>query len=146
MKLLRHFVIAAAVGLALAAGAGTASAGEKPCIGCGLGGKPPLAPGTLFQGGGIHKPKLPAFQAAPWYLYWPYDGHFMTPAPVSGPFYGPPLTGNFPVNPYFPGPAGAVGFGSAGYGFGHGIPGGAAPVPGLMPAPGAPGVPPAPNR
>lgn len=56
------------------------------------------------------KPKLPVFQAAPWYNYWPYDGHFLTPAPISGQFYGPPMTGNFPVNPYFPG-AGYAGFG-----------------------------------
>ncbi len=27
---------------------------------------------------------LPVFQAAPWYLYWPYDGHFLTPAPMYG--------------------------------------------------------------
>jgi hypothetical protein len=53
--------------------------------------------------------QLPAFQAAPWYLYWPYDGHFMTPAPVHAPFYGPPTGGNFPVNPYFPSPAGYYG-------------------------------------
>jgi hypothetical protein len=67
------------------------------------------------------------FQAAPWYNYWPYDGHFLTPAPVNGQFYGPPLTGNFPVNPYFPGPAGPAGFGP--------IPGG--PPPGVMiPPPG----------
>lgn len=128
MKLLRTFAIAGSAALALAVGAGTASAWEKPCIGCGKGGKPGLTPSTLFQGGWGHK-NLPVFQAAPWYLYWPYDAHFLTPAPVSGPFYGPPLTGNFPVNPYFPGPAGAVGFGAAGYGFGHGIPGGAPPVP-----------------
>lgn len=129
MKLLRYFVIAAATGLALGAGAGIAGAFEKPCIGCGGGfggkhggGKPPITPGTLFDGGLFHKQKLPAFQAAPWYLYWPYDAHFLTPAPVNGPFYGPPLPGNFPVNPYFPGPAGFAGYG-------HGIPGG--PPPGL---------------
>jgi hypothetical protein len=57
---------------------------------------------TLF---GCHKGPQPTFQAAPWYLYWPYDGHFMTPAPVQGAFYGPPTAGNFPVNPYYPGPA-----------------------------------------
>lgn len=65
------------------------------------------------------KPKLPVFQAAPWYNYWPYDGHFLTPAPVNGQFYGPPMTGNFPVNPFFPGP----GLG----GFGGPIPGGPPP-------------------
>ena len=140
MKMLRSFVIAASAGLALAASAGTASAWEKPCFGCGHGlfghgGKPGHTPTTLFDGGHFNK-KQPVFQAAPWYLYWPYDAHFLTPAPVSGPFYGPPLTGNFPVNPYFPGPAGAAGFGHAGFGFGHGIPGG--PPPGGVPIPNLP--------
>ena len=111
----------------------------RPAAGCatcghgkfGLGGKfgnkVPPQPAALFDFGQLfhRKPQLPVFQAAPWYNYWPYDGHFLTPAPVSGPFYGPPMTGNFPVNPYFPGPAGAMGFGP--------IPGG--PPPGLM-APG----------
>jgi hypothetical protein len=104
-----------------------------------FGGQPPTTLArTLFQGNGQHTPshtpfrnlanyfqpkqKLPAFQAAPWYNYWPYDAHFLTPAPISGPFYGPPLTGNFPVNPYFPGPAYPVG------GYGQGIPGGPPPV------------------
>lgn len=57
----------------------------------------------------LHKPNLPVFQAAPWYQYWPYDAHFLTPAPISGPFYGPPMTGNFPVNPYFPHPVAPAG-------------------------------------
>ncbi len=43
----------------------------------------------------------------------PTNAHFLTPAAVAGPFYGPPLTGNFPVNPYFPGPAAPVGYGPA---------------------------------
>jgi hypothetical protein len=85
---------------------------------------------TLFQGNLLNifhkqKPQLPVFQAAPWYNYWPYDGHFLTPAPVSGPFYGPPLTGNFPVNPYFP--AGYQGWGP--------IPGGPPPAPLMGPPP-----------
>jgi hypothetical protein len=42
--------------------------------------------------------------AAPWYLYWPYDAHFMTPAPMQGAFYAPPMMGNYPVQPYFPTP------------------------------------------
>ncbi|HEY1188629.1 MAG TPA: hypothetical protein VGE74_13330 [Gemmata sp.] len=118
MKLLRSFTIAAGVVLALAVTADLARAGDKPCHSCGghggfgsrlaglggnLGGAPPRA---LF--GGSHKQPLPAFQAAPWYNYWPYDAHFLTPAPVSGAFYGPPMTGNFPVNPYFP----AAGYGA----------------------------------
>lgn len=48
---------------------------------------------------------LPVFQAAPWYLYWPYDAHFQTPAPIFGAYYAPPIGGNFPVQPYFPAPA-----------------------------------------
>jgi hypothetical protein len=50
-----------------------------------------------FHGGG-HAPKL---QAAPWYVYWPYNGHFMTPAPMAAPFVPPPAMGGM-VNPYFP--------------------------------------------
>src|SRR5438552_4017827 len=100
MKLLRYFALAAAAGLAVAADAGTARAGDPGCASCGHGGlgagKAVPPPTTLFggfQGGNLFKKqKLPAFQAAPWYQYWPYDGHFLTPAPVSGPFYGPPLT------------------------------------------------------
>lgn len=127
---LRYMVIAAAAVLALAASAETAKA-DWGCSGpgCGQPRNPTLA-SALFKPHGrhpgvnlnsLHQHKLPVFQAAPWYNYWPYDGHFLTPAPVSGPFYGPPMTGNFPVNPYFPGPGGAAGFG-------HGIPGG--PLPG----------------
>lgn len=47
---------------------------------------------------------LPAFQAAPWYLYWPYNGHFQTPAPLYGQFYAPPGMqgyGGGMTNPYF---------------------------------------------
>lgn len=54
----------------------------------------------FFHGG---HPK-PVFQAAPWYLYWPYDGHFLTPAPLSGPFYAPPAFSYGGANPYFPAP------------------------------------------
>ncbi|HEY2911312.1 MAG TPA: hypothetical protein VGI99_13765 [Gemmataceae bacterium] len=57
----------------------------------------------LFRNTG--KPALPTYQAAPWYTYWPYDAHFQTPAPINAPWIGPPVGGNFPVNPYFPAPA-----------------------------------------
>ena len=53
----------------------------------------------------FHKQPLPAFQAAPWYLYWPYNAHFQTPAPMmNAPYYAPPgVAGTgFQVNPYFP--------------------------------------------
>lgn len=167
MKLLRTFVIVAGVALALGATADRAHAAGigVPCVGCNNGGGGGFGAGfggggggrtTLFggrqggqggQGGGggfgsnlnlFHQQKLPVFQAAPWYNYWPYDGHFMTPAPVTGAFYGPPATGNFPVNPYFPGAQGAAGF-SGGYGYGA-MPGGpptgyGPPVPQQMPMP-----------
>lgn len=45
---------------------------------------------------------LPTFQAAPWYLYWPYDAHFQTPAPVFA-AYSPPPVYPLPYNPYAPG-------------------------------------------
>lgn len=139
MKLLRSFTIAAGVALALTATADLARAGDKPCHGCGTGGHGGLlsglggnlggnTPRTLFGGHGGHR-NLPAFQAAPWYNYWPYDAHFLTPAPVTGAFYGPPMTGNFPVNPYFP----AAGYGAP-YGFGGGAP--AMPIPQQMAPPG----------
>jgi hypothetical protein len=49
---------------------------------------------------------LPAFQAAPWYTYWPYNNHFMTPAPIPG-YGGGPADFNggqsgYGMNPYFP--------------------------------------------
>ncbi len=48
------------------------------------------------------KQPLPAFQAAPWYSYWPYNAHFMTPAPLMGAYYAPPTAGGMMGNPYFP--------------------------------------------
>ncbi len=123
-----------------AAGCAPASCGARGCGFCGY----PQYYSLLGKCAGGQP--LPAYQAAPWYLYWPYDGHFLTPAPVTGAFYGPPIAGNFPVNPYFPGP---------GYGYGPAyapVPGGAPPMPqgmpGTMPgmAPGLPGMPPMPPR
>jgi hypothetical protein len=49
---------------------------------------------------------MPAFQAAPWYLYYPYNAHFMTPAPLTGAFYAPPVGGGTQSNPYFPAQSG----------------------------------------
>jgi hypothetical protein len=46
-------------------------------------------------------PTLPVYMAAPWYNYWPYDGHFQTVAPIAaGAFYPPPAYTN---NPFMPG-------------------------------------------
>lgn len=46
-------------------------------------------------------PTLPVFMAAPWYNYWPYDGHFQTIAPMAHGLYYPPPT--YTGNPYLPG-------------------------------------------
>ena len=60
-------------------------------------------PGCAPRRTGIfHKYPMPAFQAAPWYLYWPYDAHFQSAAPLGGQFYAPPYAGGGLVNPYFP--------------------------------------------
>jgi len=50
------------------------------------------------------KQPLPAFQAAPWYLYWPYNSHFMTAAPPLDGDFGPGAPGvpGGYSNPYFP--------------------------------------------
>ena len=53
-----------------------------------------------FHSGNSQAPRL---QASPWYSYWPYNGHFMTPAPFGGPFVPPPTVGGGMANPYFPG-------------------------------------------
>ena len=60
------------------------------------------AAGGLLGGGHIAKmPTLPVYMAAPWYLYWPYDGHFQTIAPMAqGMYYPPPM---YTGNPYMPG-------------------------------------------
>jgi hypothetical protein len=104
MTTFRLALVAFGAAAALAATAATAQASGHPCNGpfCNQAGYPKYRthPMTLFGG---HQP-LPVYQAAPWYLYWPYDGHFLTPAPVTGAFYGPPGHGNFPVNPYFSAP------------------------------------------
>jgi hypothetical protein len=58
----------------------------------------------LFSGDHQHAPNVP--QAGPWYLYWPYQAHFQTPAPMPFPYYSPTLTlpPNFQggVQPYQP--------------------------------------------
>ena len=110
--------------LFLAAVLGVAGyAGPADASGCGN----PFCQTHSGAGWGLfQKQPVPAFQAAPWYLYWPYDAHFLTPAPVTGPFYGPPIPGNFPVNPYFPGTPYAMPYGP--------IPGGPPPT-GIAPPP-----------
>lgn len=98
---MRHWILAAAVAAVLGVAADVRAAGfGTPCKGpfC----NHHRSPGLSGVGGGGQV--LPVYQAAPWYLYWPYDAHFLTPAPVGGAFYGPPVMNNFPVQPYFPQP------------------------------------------
>lgn len=72
-----------------------------------LAGSQALAFGNGCQNGSCNRRPgggMPAFQAAPWYLYWPYNQHFMTPAPLMGAYYAPPSAGGMLVSPYFPAP------------------------------------------
>jgi len=119
MTTFRSLVFALAAAAGVAATAGESLAGDCNGPFCNQSAYPKYnnLGSYLF---GSHKAPLPAFQAAPWYLYWPYDAHFLTPAPVTGAFYGPPMPGNYPVNPYFPGP---------GYGYYGPVPGGPPPRP-----------------
>ena len=45
----------------------------------------PLFGHPLFSRSGniSRQPTLPVYMAAPWYLYWPYHGHFQTVAPMA---------------------------------------------------------------
>lgn len=101
-KMLQSLILVVLTGGTFGSGWSAAQAGH-PCYGphCGSG----KIPRYYTLHGFLHGDKpLPVFQAAPWYLYWPYDGHFLTPAPINGPFYAPPLYPNTGVNPYFPAP------------------------------------------
>lgn len=97
---MKNFILAAVGGTALAMCASPVQASGCPGPAC-------QQPGVVGQGGVFHKlfarQPLPAFQAAPWYLYWPYNAHFMTPAPLPGAPFGTPGVGQPMVNPYFPG-------------------------------------------
>jgi hypothetical protein len=121
---MKKWLIAAAV--AVASLAGSEARAQTGCHDCGHGHGHSLGHGLFskFHGGGgsisptyghlaglhhagfgygagnTHRAKLPVYMAAPWYLYWPYDGHFQTVAPMAyGAFYPPPAyTGN-PFNP-----------------------------------------------
>lgn len=79
------------------------TAGTASADGCGT----PYCQGTGYRPGFgtfFHNYPAPVVQAAPWYLYFPYNAHFMTPGPIQAPFFAPPHTGGALVNPYFPAP------------------------------------------
>jgi len=96
---MKQLLILAAVAASVAFGAIEASA---------AGHANPFNGANSGYGGGIFKKQpLPAFQAAPWYLYFPYNAHFQTPSPMyNAPSYGPPSAGYGAgmANPYFPQP------------------------------------------
>ncbi len=128
MLTIRKILFAAAVALGVAGSESSAQA-QWGCNGpmCNQPKYPTLG-AMLFNGGRSQQP-LPTFQAAPWYLYWPYDAHFQTPAPVTGPWYGPPNCAGG-ANPYFPAAPRGYGAGGPGQGYGYPPPGGyAAPTP-----------------
>jgi hypothetical protein len=91
-----------------AVAAGAVFAADARASGCN---GPLCSPPPTTHSGGLFsrlfvKQPLPAFQAAPWYHYWPYNAHFMTPAPLTGAYYAPPPVGGMFANPYFPGHGG----------------------------------------
>jgi len=69
---------------------------QVPFQGQPLGTRGPIMAKINARNGGV------AFQAAPWYLYWPYDAHFQLPAPVAGGYSPPPSMGGYPSLPFFP--------------------------------------------
>ena len=121
----KKILFAAAVALAATALDAPQASAQYPSNGGPFGNSPKYPTlSSYVLGSHLHnRPTLPTYQAAPWYLYWPYDAHFQTPAPINAPFNGPPISGNFPVNPYFPAAIGQYGP----------MPGG--PPPAMMPAP-----------
>lgn len=104
---MKKLLFAALVGLGFLAAATPAQA-QVPAFGQGpsaFGANAPINNRSLLFPL-FRKQPMPAFQAAPWYLYWPYNGHFMTPAPMGGAWYGPnggmgDIYGGGMVNPYF---------------------------------------------
>lgn len=60
----------------------------------------PVWTGGNHQGFGFMQPP---FQASPWYLYWPYDQHFQTPAPIGAPHFAPQAYAHPSMNQYFGG-------------------------------------------
>jgi len=94
---MQKFLFAVAAGVAMLATPGGAQAQAPNPFGA-VGQRPIFK--SLF-----HPQPLPAFQAAPWYLYWPYNAHFQTAAPMAtAPYYAPPGVPGaaYQINPYFP--------------------------------------------
>jgi hypothetical protein len=86
--------------------------------GCG-----PAPPPCGYGGGGGGPP-----QAGPWYLYWPLEAHFQTPAPTGYPYWPSPQTlpngtASVPITPGVPPSAyfqpTAYGGGTPGYWYGR---------------------------
>jgi hypothetical protein len=55
--------------------------------------------GPCAGGNCNHGRRLP-FMTYPWYVYWPYDAHFQTPAPIGAPHYPPHMGGHAGMGPY----------------------------------------------
>ncbi len=121
---MKRFILAALVAVPLVAAAGqTAHAGDccsqtfrlgfsiafKGWAGCscdpGCNPNPnPCCGSPCGPCGGCNSAPVNWGQLAPWYLYWPYDGHFQTPAPTGFPSYPPNMTA--PALPMGAAPAG----------------------------------------
>jgi hypothetical protein len=76
--------------LALSLGATVARANNTICISM------PSCAYRVEAGCNFHFRILPlepnASQLGPWYLYWPMEAHFVTPAPIGYPYWPNPMT------------------------------------------------------
>jgi hypothetical protein len=95
---MRKLFVLMAAGVGILGAAGSASA---QCTSPFCGGETPPSYGPMSHL--FHKRPVPAFQAAPWYLYFPYQAHFQSVAPLPGTNGYPGAGyGGAGVNPYFP--------------------------------------------
>jgi hypothetical protein len=110
---MKKFTLAAVLGLCLLAAGQQRASAHGYCInfgGCGFGF---WTKNSAFVGCGecCGCPSL-----GPWYLYWPHNAHFQTPAPTGYPFWPQPMT----VQPGFEGGhAGGGGGCCPSYWYGH---------------------------
>jgi hypothetical protein len=90
---MKRFIVLAVLGLALASAPVLAHGYGGGKLSVGVGGNvwwnwSPCGPGGGGGGGG----GAGGGGLGPWYQYWPYEAHFMTPALPQYPYWGSPQT------------------------------------------------------
>jgi hypothetical protein len=79
---MKRLILAALLGLALAAGTASAHGGGSYTAGVNF---------TPYWGSGCGKGGAPGV-LGPWYLYWPLEAHFITPPHPQYPYWPSPYT------------------------------------------------------